>query len=375
MNNLFVWNKDFETNLRDVDEQHKTLIEQVNILSENLLNDTLNFNDLENIFKKLIEYAVFHFSHEENLIENKQIYSKHVEEHKKSHNNFVEEVKFMYSDIYSDKFDIIKGKNLRDFLIHWLAFHILEEDKDLAEQIFLIDKGYTPKDAYNQITVKKDSRTKPLIKSLKGIMEVLTIRNRELRNLKESLEMKVKERTRELHIANKILEEKSTTDQLTKLKNRRYAMKILKLLWEESIEENSQLSTLIIDADHFKKVNDTCGHGAGDRVLKEISKTLKDSVRTDDIVCRLGGDEFLIICPKTDIKGGVLVANNILSSINNLKIPLRDNLYYNGSVSIGVASSIGLETVEDLIKKADKYVYIAKKDGKNCVRHENFLFI
>ncbi len=369
-NNIFVWNEDYETKLEEVDEQHKYLVDQVNILSEKLLEDSLTFEDFDSVLEKIVDYTVFHFSHEEKVMQTAGVYQEHVEKHKESHNFFVEEIKGMYSEISKADFNLENAKNLRDFLVNWVAFHILEEDKEFSKQIFLIRKGKSPKEAYEKVLMKKEVSTRPLVKALKGLMDVLRFRNKELKNLKSSLEMKIQERTRELRRANKILEQISMTDQLTGLSNRRYALKVLNALWEESLMEKSQLSCLMIDADHFKDVNDTFGHDAGDKVLKKIARSLLDSVRTDDIVCRLGGDEFFIICPNTDLKGGIFVAKNILKTVNELKIPLANDQYYNGSLSIGLACSTGIESIEELIKEADRYVYVAKRDGKNCIRYK-----
>lgn len=101
------------------------------------------------------------------------------------------------------------------------------------------------------------------------------------------------------------------TDALTGLPNRRHALQQLKTLWEESTRSASPLSVMMIDADHFKEVNDTCGHDAGDLVLGELARTLQHAVRTDDLVSRLGGDEFLIICPDTDSSGGRQIAETV----------------------------------------------------------------
>ncbi len=116
----------------------------------------------------------------------------------------------------------------------------------------------------------------------------------------------MEERTRQLVEANKQLEVLSYTDALTQLPNRRCAIQTLKELWNDASLADAPLVCIMIDADYFKQVNDSCGHEAGDVVLKELSHTLKHSFRSDDIVCRLGGDEFLVICPNTDLAGCLL---------------------------------------------------------------------
>jgi len=125
---------------------------------------------------------------------------------------------------------------------------------------------------------------------------------------------------------------------------------------------------MMIDADHFKEVNDTYGHDAGDDVLRGLAKELQGSVRSDDIVCRLGGDEFLIICPNTGLKGGMTIAELTRKKVADLRIQTGDGNWH-GSISVGVA--VRLSTMnhhEELIKIADDGVYAAKRDGKNCVR-------
>ncbi len=183
-----------------------------------------------------------------------------------------------------------------------------------------------------------------------------------------SLEKKVAERTRELSEANIRLETIALTDALTELPNRRHGMRVLKALWKEAVKDNTPLSCMMIDADHFKQVNDTYGHDAGDTVLCELAKTLSHSVRTDDLVCRLGGDEFLIICPNTDRNGGVHLAGIIHQTVSVLRIPTGDGAW-KGSISVGVACrSRQMADHEALIKRADEAVYAAKRSGKNCVK-------
>ncbi|MEY3866779.1 MAG: hypothetical protein RLZZ338_670 [Cyanobacteriota bacterium] len=171
----------------------------------------------------------------------------------------------------------------------------------------------------------------------------------------------------ELWEANLTLEKLSLTDPLTGLPNRRSAMASLSQIWAESIENNLPLVCMMIDADYFKEVNDNYGHDQGDIVLIKLATTLKDSIRTDDIVSRLGGDEFMIICPNTNHEGGWYLANLLYQKISELSIPLGSGCW-RGSVSIGLAvRTQGMKDYHELIKAADQGVFSAKKRGKSCV--------
>ena len=128
------------------------------------------------------------------------------------------------------------------------------------------------------------------------------------------------------------------------------------------------ITTLLQNADHFKKVNDTYGHNAGDIVLSELAKTIHDAVRNDDIACRLGGDEFFVICPNTDKQGGLNVAEYVRKTVSELHVSVGDGEWH-GSISIGLATrDADMENSHELIKIADDSVYMAKRNGKNCVR-------
>jgi hemerythrin len=116
-------------------------------------------------------------------------------------------------------------------------------------------------------------------------------------------------------------------------------------------------------------INDTYGHDAGDVVLKRLAQELTHSVRSDDIVCRLGGDEFIVICPNTDLDGALFLGEQIRGNVASLKVTVCDG-YWAGSVSIGVActSQEKIKDVYSLLKAADEAVYEAKKCGRNCVK-------
>jgi len=257
---------------------------------------------------------------------------------------------------------------LLDFLCHWLTFHILGTDQNIARQIKSIQSGTTPSDAYEQEVMQSNVTIKPLLETVNELLSQSTAKNIDLVKLNRSLEAKVLERTKALSEANLHLEEISLTDVLTKLPNRRHCMRQLEFFWKKSLADNSPMACMMIDADHFKEVNDTYGHDAGDRVLCELANTLQHAVRDVDIVCRLGGDEFLIVCPNTDQDSALSIAKEVRLKVFELRVPTGDGVWC-GSISVGLGvRSSGMVDSDALIKAADNGVYEAKRAGKNCVR-------
>lgn len=257
---------------------------------------------------------------------------------------------------------------LLDFLIHWLAYHILGMDQNTARQLEVIKTGASAEHALKTANLEIANATDALLSALSHLYQQVSERNNELYLLNKTLEMKVAQRTKELLDANEHLKELTVTDVLTNIPNRRYAMAHLSILWEKAQQKNTPLSCLMIDADHFKEVNDKYGHAAGDKVLVELSQQLQQALRNDDIVCRLGGDEFLVICENTDCSGATHIAQLLCDKVLKLKVNLVEGTWF-GSVSIGVASKKeDMLEMEDLIKMADRGVYLAKEAGKGCVK-------
>lgn len=124
----------------------------------------------------------------------------------------------------------------------------------------------------------------------------------------------------------------------------------------------------MIDADGFKQINDNYGHDSGDKVLTELANILKYNVRNDDIVCRLGGDEFLIICFDTPITGAIYLANQLHKAVADFQVSVGSGVW-RGSISVGAAVRTSImKTPGEILKAADEGVYRAKRDGRNCVR-------
>ena len=165
-------------------------------------------------------------------------------------------------------------------------------------------------------------------------------------------------------------------DELTKVLNRRgfmdQANTVYRTLYsshrrkERRIDhEEIPFSLIFLDADNFKRINDTFGHDAGDAVLKAIAATLKKSTRTNDLVGRFGGEEFVITLAGADLRVASRIAERIRERIAIMSIPGYSKLSV--TASIGIATRTGEETLKDLITHADRAMYEAKQNGKNQV--------
>jgi diguanylate cyclase (GGDEF)-like protein len=201
-----------------------------------------------------------------------------------------------------------------------------------------------------------------------------------LRKSRDELEVRVEERTRELVDLNEKLvqeiderkqaEEKlaqaATSDPLTGLMNRRAMLDQLKYQAIRYRRNNMPFVILLIDLDYFKNINDKYGHDVGDEALVAIAGCLRDSTRSQDLISRWGGEEFLILLPDTDLKGGLAAAEKIRSSVARKSFVVGDH-DLQLTMSIGVAEYSAEGTIDDCIKAADTALYQAKNEGRNRV--------
>lgn len=160
----------------------------------------------------------------------------------------------------------------------------------------------------------------------------------------------------------------ATTDALTGLANRRHALETMEEMLARARRKHEPLGVIMLDVDFFKYINDTLGHPVGDTVLREIARALSGSAREYDLVARIGGEEFLILCDNADQETTRGVAERIRSRFEDSVIDYGDGQQIRVTVSLGVCSEVPYDlTVEQLLKAADAALYQAKESGRNRV--------
>lgn len=155
-------------------------------------------------------------------------------------------------------------------------------------------------------------------------------------------------------------------DGLTGLLNRRSLDDILARLFQRREKDGSTLSVIMLDADHFKKYNDTYGHNGGDQALIALAGVMKETIRPGDLAARYGGEEFSVILPDANLKEAALVAERLLRAVEQTEIFMPDgSLLGSITISLGVAEAGPESTPESLLEAADAKLYQAKNEGRN----------
>lgn len=181
----------------------------------------------------------------------------------------------------------------------------------------------------------------------------------------QALSQKVHSLEKELEAAKK----ESKEDFLTKLYNKRALDEFMQMKEAEYKRYNRNFSMVMFDIDHFKKVNDTYGHEAGDAVLSAFAQILQKDCRTVDVVGRFGGEEFLAILTETDIEGGVKFAQKVREHVQKARF-LYKKKRITVTVSAGVAQRKDHVSLEATLNSADEYLYVAKHEGRNRVEYK-----
>jgi diguanylate cyclase (GGDEF)-like protein/PAS domain S-box-containing protein len=159
----------------------------------------------------------------------------------------------------------------------------------------------------------------------------------------------------------------ATHDALTGIFNRRHVEGVLRKELDRADRHARPLSVAMLDADHFKNINDTYGHQTGDEVLREISERCRKTLRSNDVLGRYGGEEFVVVFPETNLEEAGAVAERLRVAVAENPIKVGDNRLA-VTVSIGLAAYAPGQDIDKLFQRADAALYTAKQDGRNVVR-------
>jgi diguanylate cyclase (GGDEF)-like protein len=209
-----------------------------------------------------------------------------------------------------------------------------------------------------------------LIEELFGVVRIAGESEARYEELEQRM-LSLQRENLDLVVRNRMLSEVSSRDALTGLYNRWFVIEKIDSEMNRALRHGSPMSLLMLDIDHFKRVNDTWGHGAGDQVLQAIGKLLRDSCRVYDVAGRYGGEEFCIVLPETKPGNTEVVAERIRARLEATALQC-------GDTSISVTASIGIAGLEQpemndllspaaLIDRADRALYSAKNRGRNRV--------
>lgn len=360
---IFPWNENFATGIEEIDIQHKKLIELLNNLANTLTQEKIV--EVEETFNKLAEYADFHFKSEEEVWKKYLKDDVLVHEHKDSHESFLPKILELQKK-NSDKtyYEIVEDVLL--FLIRWLAFHIIDEDRRLALIIHAIKDGCQFNEAKFLADKEMGGSMRSLIDAILSMYDNLSLK---AINLIRERKARLKAQ-KELRDINKKLERLSITDQLTSLYNRRHFDDTFNLELKKAVRNKTSLSLIIFDIDFFKKLNDTYGHAKGDEALIRVSRCLLNTCkRPNDYCFRIGGEEFAVIISNEDEKSAIGLCKLLQKNVNALNIPNKDSKLGYLTISMGLASLYPTvdDTVDSITKLADDRLYFAKKKGRDTI--------
>ena len=368
---VFPWNKNFETGIELIDEQHKVIITLINELAWTISNE--DHIEINRIYNQLTEYAEFHFESEEAIwfeyLENDTWFSSH----QLSHSSFLPKA-LELKDKKTDQFQSEIAESIILFLVRWLAFHILDHDKRIAFFIEFINEGMSMDEAKIAVDKKMGGSLRMIIETVMNMYDTLSSRTLSLireRNQRYKVEKELHLANIKLREANSRLESLSITDELTGLHNRRHFNSVFSRELKRAKRNRIYQTLILVDIDLFKKINDNYGHSEGDKILIQAAHALRELCkRPSDYVFRLGGEEFCVIASNMSYQEVLQFSEMIRTHVENLKIP-NDYSSISKYLTVSIGSYVGMpkknETTDYFMSIADKNLYQAKAEGRNKV--------
>ena len=212
--------------------------------------------------------------------------------------------------------------------------------------------------------------------SFKALTTQMLEKTADMQITNADLEQRLEEAQENMRAMQKTLEEiqrQSVTDALTDINNRKFFDQSINQAIAHANRKNDPLCLVMIDIDHFKNFNDTFGHQTGDQVIRLVAKTIQKTSRSSDIACRYGGEEFVVILPNTDLQGATILSNKVRQAIEEVELlkSSKNKTLGKITVSLGVAFLNASDDESSLISRADEALYVAKREGRNCVRTED----
>lgn len=241
----------------------------------------------------------------------------------------------------------------------------------MTSPVATICRNSSVKEALNFITTQHFRRVIVVDQDnkLNGIIaqkELISLTYSKWALLMKDYQEELTELNRMLEHKSKEYETRASTDSLTGLYNRHKFSELYVTSYKSMLQRDNNMSMILLDIDFFKSVNDTYGHNTGDQVLIQLSHALLRNLRNIDIICRWGGEEFIILLPTADLNNAQTLAEKLRGAIEDI---ILDDV---GKItsSFGVSEVREGEDMEDAISRADKALYLAKNSGRNCVKTE-----
>ncbi|WP_194439351.1 GGDEF domain-containing protein [Vibrio fluminensis] len=361
---VFPWNANFETGIQSIDEQHKILFRLVNKLANTLVHE--NRIEVAEVFDELAAYTVYHFEEEE------RVWAEYFQQddwanlHVKTHQSFLPDINLIKQNAESTSWQETI-ESILQFLIRWLALHILDDDKKMSLVVDELRNDYSLEQAKERAQLKMKGSVGVLIDTVLNMYEELSSHAIELIREKHR---RIKAE-KDLLALNHQLQKLSITDELSGLYNRRHFMLMIENELQQAKLQQSMLSFISIDLDHFKKLNDSFGHLKGDEAIAKVGQSLNAIFRqSEDLVFRMGGEEFLVVSRNAAVDKSLKLAEQARLAIQQLTIfDQSRQQQVQLSCSIGVFYHTPRPEDDFLyyLDRVDKALYQAKKNGRNTV--------